>query len=687
MRSVLIAFALSVFVVAQEPASKPAPKGLRLPPPRPAAGRLNLRTERWIGLDGSVRTEIRATFSIFEYPAYKQALGDPREILRRLLPASPTAIEQAPPKAAFDDDEGTLTLERTEIGDVRPADEGFRAYRVEDGAEFEDVRGAAGRPAVVFKEAGSLFGMPFEGKQFVYAPPLSSGVAFDVEKRVVRYRPVRVATKAEPAKTTFKLTPAERVLSGAYKAYGFGGPHWVGRVAVSNGGPGRATNVRLRHKVEGYSEWSPWAKLGDVAPGETLVECLYPVLSPATAQLKSDTPANLLVEWTYVDGDGKERADGEGARLTLLGGNEFVFCRSRGGSPQFADQYDNANLLAAWVSRDDAIVREVAALGAKRAGGAAANDGNFNAVATLKGLYETLVANDVTYQHPPSLNDATLSFDNGVVQNVKYPRDVLRDRSGTCIDLAVLYAAMAHATGLPSYLCIVPGHCFPVVGLPDGGLAAVEVTGVGGGGRMGAKASPFGEVFLYGVRELEEALKGPHVLVDLRTQWTHGVSCPELPPVGPDYVAKKPLREKGDPEKIAHLVSMREETVRAFEGVHERALQDVAGVMSDARIRIAPDVESRSFLIEMRTDGVLPTSDGGSLDVEVVQVFEGRAIMDSMRCRGLRKTARVKETGRTLVLEPDDLHLSAWRGEIDGELTLAGSGDPPTVLKVVAPKR
>jgi hypothetical protein len=686
MRSVLCLLVLAALVVGQEPASKPVLKGLKLPPSRPGAGRLNLKTERWIGLDGAVRTEVRATFSIFEYPAYKQALGDPREILRRLLPASPTAIEKAPPKAAFDDESGTLLLERTEIGDVRADADGRRVYRVEDGLEFVAIRGVAGRPSAVFKESGALFGMPFDGQQTVYLPPLSSEGAFDAEGRVVRYRPVRIATKAEPAKMSFKVTPAERVLSGAYKAYGFGGPHWVGRVAVSNAGPSRATDVRVRHKVEGHSEWSPWAKLADVAPGETLVECLYPVLSPATAQLKSDTPTHLLVEWRYVDGDGKEKSDSDGVRLTLLGGNEFIFCRSRNGAKGFADQYDNADLLAAWVSRDDPVVREVAALGAKRAGGAAANDGNYNAIATLKGLYEIMVANDVTYQHPPTLADTTLSFDNLSVQNVKYPRDVLRDRSGTCIDLAILYASMLHATGLPAFLCIVPGHCFPVVALPDGALAAVEVTGVGGGGRMGVKAVPFGDVFRYGVKELEDALKGPHVLVDLRHQWTHGVSCPELPPVAPDFVAKRPFREQADPEKLAHLSKMREDSVRAFSGVVERALQDKAGGMSNVRFKIAADVESRSFLIEMRTVGALPTEDGKSLEAEIVQVFEGRALMDSMNGLGLRKTAKIKETGQTLLLEPDELYLSAWRGELEGELTLAGSGDPPEVLKIVAPK-
>lgn len=644
-----------------------------------------MRTDRWIGLDGSVRTEVRATFSESEYADYKTRLGDPAEVLRRLLPASPVAIEKSPPRAVFDDVKCALVLERTETGDVRADGDGMRSLKVEDGLEFVEQRGIAGRPAAVFRESGTLFGLSFDGRQTIYAPQLSTQTAYDAATRTLRWSPVRLGTGTAPAKLSFRITPAERVLSGAYKAYAFGGRYWIGRVAISNAGPGRASNVRVRHRVEGYSEWSPWAKLADISPGETLVECLHPVLSAATAQLKSDTPAQLFVEWTYVDGDGTERADSDGARLTLLGGNEFIFCRSRETGGSFEEMFDQAPLLAAWVSRDDAIVREVAALGAKRAGGAAAMDGVFPAIATLKGLYETLVANDITYQHPPSLVDATLSFNNGSIQNVKYPRDVLRDRSGTCIDLAILYAAMAHATGMPAYLCVVPGHCFPVIGLPDGSLAAVEVTGVGGGGRMGADAATFGDVFLYGARELGAALSGPHVLVDLRHEWTHGVSCPELPPVGPEFVERKRLREKIDPTKQKHIAEMQEEAVARFSGRHARALADPAGGLVPVQVHVAAAVDARTFLVELRFAGALPAEDGSAIEAEVTEVFEGRALMNFMMCAGLRKVARVKATGQFLQLEPDTLELSHWGKGLEGELQIGGSGDPPVKVAIVAP--
>lgn len=54
----------------------------------------------------------------------------------------------------------------------------------------------------------------------------------------------------------------------------------------------------------------------------------------------------------------------------------------------------------------------------------------------LKSCYELWQGNDFTYQGPVSLSDKTLSFDNTLVQNIKFPRDIIRDKSATCIDLS-----------------------------------------------------------------------------------------------------------------------------------------------------------------------------------------------------------------------------------------------------------
>ncbi len=693
MRSIMLA-ALSLAALAAITEPVPASPQLSSPPAsqRPGTGHLNLATEHRVSASGSVRSAVTATFSVLEYMAYKEAVQrDPHGVARKVLPASTTRIEEAAPSVRFEDKTGSMIFERTDLGAVRWTRDGAREFVVENGPEFDAVAQERDRTVARFTESGSLFGLKFSGTQSIFVPGGSIGIEFDAATRGVRWRRGPESLPSAPTEVAVMLTPVERVLPGAYKAYGFDGEHWVGRVRVDNTGPALITRFALRHRVVGYSEWSPWTKLADVAPGESAVLCLYPILAAASVQLRSDTPTNLLVEWRYVDGEGTECDDSDSARLVLLGGNDFIFARSSGAGSAgtFAEKNDNADLLAAWVSRDDSIVREVAALGAKRAGGAPASQDIYSAVATLKGLYETLVANDITYQHPPSLADTTLSFSSTTVQNIKFPRDVLRDRSGTCVDLAVLYASLVHAAGLPAFLCVVPGHCFPVVGMPDGSLSAVEVTGVGGGGRMGADAATFGDVFLYGERELAEALAGPHVLVDLRHQWTHGVSCPELPPLTPDAVSKVPLRESIPSTKVPHLAELREEQIEWFTGTFELLLSEPGGAAKHATLRSVPSVDARTFLVVL-TQAELTRKEGGGATTRrtTTQIFEGRTLFNSLRCVGLRKYVEVEGVAGVTHLPCDSLELTSWKNGLDGQLTLTDpKGGDPVVLKVTEQKR
>lgn len=50
----------------------------------------------------------------------------------------------------------------------------------------------------------------------------------------------------------------------------------------------------------------------------------------------------------------------------------------------------------------------------------------------MKALLEMEIAHGISYQTPPS-GETHCSF----TQDVKFPRDVLRDKAGTCIDLAI----------------------------------------------------------------------------------------------------------------------------------------------------------------------------------------------------------------------------------------------------------
>ena len=69
-------------------------------------------------------------------------------------------------------------------------------------------------------------------------------------------------------------------------------------------------------------------------------------------------------------------------------------------------------------------------------------------------IYEAIRAAEVTYINPPA------SFE-GTGQKVRTTQQVLADRFGTCIDLAVLYAACLEASGISPVIFLTRGHAFP----------------------------------------------------------------------------------------------------------------------------------------------------------------------------------------------------------------------------------
>jgi hypothetical protein len=210
--------------------------------------------------------------------------------------------------------------------------------------------------------------------------------------------------------------------------------------------------------------------------------------------------------------------------IQLLGRNEVVFSSRKAmdcGSWQDRFDYGPA-ILASFVTKDDPIVQQVAGWVSGQAGGVAANATDEKAITFLQALYQFMAANGIAYQTPPSGE-----FNGQFGQHIKYGRDVLQNRAGTCVDLAIFYGSVCEAVGLDPVLFLIPGHCFPSVRLPRSGrLWAVETTGVG-------RAS-FKQVSERGLQEVQEARqKGLLYEVDivkLHNTGIYGLQLPALPP-------------------------------------------------------------------------------------------------------------------------------------------------------------
>jgi hypothetical protein len=287
-------------------------------------------------------------------------------------------------------------------------------------------------------------------------------------------------------------------------------------------------DLRVRFRIAEYSEWSGWQRSPFVYPTQTVVEAFYPIMSRRIRELRSATPANVEVEWSYRTPDGRLVEENATRRLTLLGLNETIF--STLPSDECTTWYESSNnaplIAATFVSHTDPIIQQFAGMAAKLAGGAGAAMDDASARRVMRAVYELMAANQIRYQSPPWL------WQRGVRQHVKFGRDVLQNRAGTCIDLAILYASTCQAAGLEPVLVFAPGHVFPVIKLPGGGIQPVETTCVSG--TPDGKAIAFDQACQIGVQKSAAAVAdGQLYFADVQKLRAQGVPTPELPDLPP----------------------------------------------------------------------------------------------------------------------------------------------------------
>lgn len=459
--------------------------------------------------------------------------------------------------AGYDDSTSSLVMTATMLGAAKNLGMGRWEMELEEepGVEstFFNQAVEQARPTVNFTVSGVIGerpflgdpGVPMEGREVVRLPAAARNVTWNPETRKIRYD-LAYTGIGRTGRLEIQLKAKDKIMTGCYKVYAdkHAAPgQWVAKAILTNVGDGPVRDLKVRYKVDNHSEWSITERFPEVLPGQAVVSVYHPVLDKSVAALRTTTPTNVRVEYTYTDGTGKEIREEDGKPLQLLGVNEFNLLTRSGDEVEGA----NTDLLAAWVFRDDPVITHFAGLAAKRAGGSNPVD-VASTMKSLQAIYELMVANDITYQHPGAgFERGIRSFDVKVTQNLKFPRDVLRYKSGTCIDLAILYASTAQAMGIEAALVLVPGHAFPVFRLPTRQIVAVESTGVGGGSREGGMGvSSFEQALKHGMEvDLKRAASESSHVVDFKAQWAKGVSNPELEALPPDILERWGFSERG----------------------------------------------------------------------------------------------------------------------------------------------
>lgn len=305
---------------------------------------------------------------------------------------------------------------------------------------------------------------------------------------------------------------------------------WTAKSAFKNTGSQTLRDYKVRFRIADYtSTWSPWASTPYVVPGQTVVDPYFPIMDmEKIGRLTGSTRAALEMQYQYKTADGKTVEDSETKEVSLLSRNHvFYTTMAARDSVDWADQ-DNLMpfILASMVTHEDPIIQQAAGWISNKSGGVGSALSDKEALKFMQAAFDFMCSN-LAYQTSPFGAD-----DDKFVQHVKFGRDVLRNRAGTCIDLAILYGSLCEAVGLDPVLFSVPGHCFPAVILPESGrLIPVESTML---------KSKFEDAVNKGVEQVKKMDAGqtPFTRVDIKKLHKQGVHPIDLPTLGADSLEK-----------------------------------------------------------------------------------------------------------------------------------------------------
>lgn len=651
------------------------------------AGRVRMEFDGDAQANGDLIARLTIRFPRLFFQTLRQSSPDARRFLQSFGSRRVDYELAAGAVARYDDARAAVVLEMTQLGAARGTGSGRWELEVEAQSEYvARTTDSEGRVTLIFYMASGMDdGALLVGPLRLRLPTGATDVSVDDARHLARWR-LAASAGTGPARVSVDMRARERLMSAVYKVYGLGAAfaaHWVGKAVIRNEGASLVRDLRVRWRVEGYSEWCPWQKFAEVVPGQTVVAVYYPVLSASVASLSSNTPATLHVEWSYQDASGATHADSDGQRLVLLGGHELVFGNllPEESYGTWKESHNNAPLMAAWVARDDPAMRQFAAMANRLAGGVGAGSSDENALRVLRSIYELMLANDFTYQHPPGLVDRSVSFDPQMVQTVKHPRDVLRDRSGTCIDLAIFMASAGHAVALEPLLAAVPGHVFPVFRLPSGTLIGVESTGVRGGLRFGSL--DFGKALDLGRRELRQWQDdGRLFLIDIRQLWSTGVSSPELEPLPSNALELWGIREPAPAPPATPTTTPAKPPPPPAAAACPAPVQPFAGRWG-ATVQLALNqvpvswqttltVDCRpdgSVTVDFRARGPWPTKDKNTFEADIQETLLGTVQGGVLRAKGETMNVRALSDNSTVQLAGDALELSIVNGRLVGKFS------------------
>lgn len=477
--------------------------------------------------NGDASVHEQYTFPVQTYSLIKSKFDNANALVRAIQSGS-SWVQLDELTGEFDEANSRVAAEYIQRGYVRTPKEGLWELALPKDADL-DLIAVHDNVAIL----STAMEMEFGTTNYILRITLPEGakeVALDKQKRIFSYRFVPNAEAGEKTEASFELESKEHMMSGLGKLYGNADftAFWAARSMFKNEGELPLSNFRVRFRVVDHSSWSDWKRTKVVYPHQTVIDPFFPVLDlDKLASLTGSRPVMIEAEYEYDLPDGTTVRDSDARQLQLTSRNQVVFSSRRDNDVLTWREGNDLSpyVIAAFTNSEDPVMQQIAGGVCRMLNGVDVTANDEQAAAFVLAFWKFLEMNRVSYQAPPGF-----SINGRLGQNIKYGRDVIRNRAGTCVDLAILWASVGKAAGLETGIVVIPGHAFPIIKLPSGTILSIESTMIGSGTVQEAAKK--------GDEMLAKAKNGDSIIVEIDEYQNQGVRGLDLPNVESDYLKK-----------------------------------------------------------------------------------------------------------------------------------------------------
>ena len=414
---------------------------------------------------GDARCSLEVTLPELTYKAITFAKTEPEQLLEKFAAGRSWAARKIL-SVDRDDEKRKIEIEYEEINVARPVDSGLWQVDFFRNTELQPFETKGNIITFIASGHGGLGA--YRSVLAIEVPESGSELQFDAQLRALNFQMPfsQDSVKGSPS-LDFRFEVETHVMASAAKSYS--NPRffklWVARSFAANKGQQTLDDYRVRFRVEGFSSWSRWKRCKHVVPGETIVDAFFPLMDfDKLAKLTSPRPVKVEVQVEYRKPNGDLVAETDSQLVHLLSRNQVMYFH---GTLQKLESFYQVRtqadiVIGSFVSVDDPVMQAAAGEISRLAGGGGAGYTDEDAMAFAKATFEYLKRKEIAYTSPTGRD-----IDGRHCQHIKYGRDVLQNRSGTCIDLSIFYASVFEAVGLDAIVYMTTNHAFPALRLPE----------------------------------------------------------------------------------------------------------------------------------------------------------------------------------------------------------------------------